>query len=159
PLPVGTPFDKVSMDRLAKNFEEKLQNSGYRDATVNFEVIPAGVHQADVLFRVNQGNRYVIDTLNLSGLTPADSRQAERILSAVKPRRLLPGIPRVWKGWKLRPDLSQEALDNALQNLRSSYISRGYFDATTKVDSIAFDENRASISIQVSPGAPYQLED
>src|SRR5262249_5444615 len=159
PLPVGTLVDKVSLHRLAKSFEEKLQNSGYRDATVNFEVIPAGVHQADVLFRVNQGNRYVIDALNLSGMTPADSRQAEKILSAVKPRRLLPGIPRVWKGWKLRPELSQEALDNALQNLRSSYISRGYFDATTKVDSIAFDENRGAIFIQVAPGTPYQLEE
>jgi outer membrane protein assembly factor BamA len=159
PVPVGTLVDKVSMDRLAKSFEEKLQNSGYRDATVNFEVIPAGVHQADVLFRVNQGNRYVVDTLNLSGITPADSRQAEKILRAVKPRRLLPGIPRVSKGWKLRPELNREALDIALQNLRSSYISRGYFDATTKVDSIAFDENRASIYIQVFPGAPYQLEE
>jgi len=153
----GTFMDRAGVERLARSFQEKLKDSGYRDAIVNFEITPVGIHQADVLFRVDEGKRTVVDRLEVSGISLADSNQVA-IFSAVQPRKLLPGIPRVWKGWKLRPQLNQEALDLALQRLRSNYISRGYLDATTNVESIAFEDNLASISIRVLPGAPYRLE-
>jgi outer membrane protein assembly factor BamA len=158
PVPSGTFIDRAVVERLAKTFEEKLKDSGYREATVRFELTPVGVRQADVLFRVNQGKRTVVDAVEVSGTSKEDSHQVARILRGVEARRLLPGIPRVWKGWKLRPALNQETLHLALQSLRSHYISQGYLDATAMVEGIGFEKNLASISIRVLPGTAYRVE-
>jgi outer membrane protein assembly factor BamA len=158
PITPGTFVDVPGVKQLAWTFQERLQDSGYRDAIVNFELIPVGVRQADILFRVDEGKRYVVDTLEVPGLNPADSRQVGRSFTAVRPRTLLPGIPRLWKGWKLRRALDQQTLDLALQDLRSRYISQGYLDATVKVASMRFEKNLASLSIRVVPGDPYRME-
>ena len=157
-LPAGTLADRAVVERLAKTFEEKLRDSGYREAIVRFELTPVGIRQADLLFRVNQGRRYVVDTVEVSSPSHEDFRQVEKFLRGVQARRLLPGIPGIWKGWKLRPALNQETLNLALQKLRSDYISRGYLNATTTVEGIRFDKNLASISIRVLPGTAYRLE-
>ncbi|MGH7219728.1 MAG: POTRA domain-containing protein, partial [Nitrospiraceae bacterium] len=146
------------LERLAKTFREKLKDSGYRDAMVQFDLVPVGLRQADVLFRVKAGKRYVVDSVEVSGMSHQDSRQVAKILNAVQPRTLVPGIPGVWKGWKLRRPLNQEDLNLVLRRLRSHYISRGHLDATTNVEAIAFEENLASISIRVVPGTAYRVE-
>ena len=158
PVPSGTLIHRAVVERLARTFEEKLKDSGYREATVHFELTPVGIRQADVLFRVNHGRRTFVDRVEVSGLNHEGSRQAARSLHSLQPRRLLPGIPRVWNGWKLRPALNQETLNLALQSLRSHYISQGYLDATAAVEGIGFEENLASISIKVLPGALYRIE-
>ena len=158
PVPSGTFIDRAAVERLAKTFEEKLKDSGYREAIVHFTLTPVGVHQADLSFRVNQGRRTVVDTVEISGLNQEDSRQVARILRGIQARQLLPGIPGVWEGWKLRPALNQETLNRALQNLRSHYISQGYLDATATVEGIGFERNFASISIRVLPGTFYRIE-
>jgi len=158
PVPSGTLIDRAVVERLAKTFEEKLKDSGYREAIMHFELTPVGVRQVDVWFRVKQGKRYVVDTVEVFSMRHEDSRQVARILRGIQARRLLPGIPRVWKGWKLRPALNQETLDLALQSLRSHYISRGYLDATATVEGIGFEKNLASISIRVLPGTVHRIE-
>ena len=158
PIIPGIFVDVPGVKRLARTFQERLKDSGYRDAIVDFDLNPVGIRQADILFRVDEGERYVVDTLEVSGPSPADSRQVERALRAIQPRTLLPGIPRLWKGWKLRRALDQETLDLSLQDLRSSYLSRGYLDATANVHSMTFEKNLASLSIRVVPGAAYRLE-
>ena len=158
PITPGTFVDLPGLNRLARTLQQRLKESGYRDAVVNFELTPVGARQADVLFRVDEGKRYIVDTLEVPGLNPADFRQVARSLRAIQPRTLLPGIPRVWKGWKLRRPLDQVALDLALQNVRSTFIPRGYLDVTANVDTVAFEGNLASVSIRVLPGALYRLE-
>jgi outer membrane protein assembly factor BamA len=158
PVPPGTQIDRAVLERLAKTLEERLKDSGYRDAIVRFELIPTDIRQADVLVRVNQGRRYVIDTLEVSGISSEDSRQVAKTLQDVRPRRLLPGIPHVWEGWKLRHPLNQGALNLALQRLRSNYISRGYLDATAVVEAIGFEQDLASVSVRIQLGAAYHVE-
>jgi Surface antigen variable number repeat len=53
--------------------------------------------------------------------------------------------------------LDQEALNLALQKVRSHYISRGYLDATAGAET-RFKANLASIFIRVQPGAAYAVE-
>jgi outer membrane protein insertion porin family len=158
PVSSGTLIDRAVVERLAKIFEEKLKDSGYREANVHFTLTPVAVHQADLLFRVNQGKRTVVDTVEISGLSDKDSRQVARILRGIQAQQLLPGIPGVWEGWKLRPALNQETLNRALQTLRSHYISQGYLDATATVEQIGLEKNFASISIQVLRGTAYRIE-
>jgi outer membrane protein assembly factor BamA len=132
PVPSGTLIDRALVERLAKTFEEKLEDSGYREAIVHFELTPVGAREADVLFRVNQGRRYVVDTGEVSSISQADSRQVAKILRGIQARQLFPGVPRMWNGWKLRPALNQQTLNLTLQSLRSHYISQGCLDAARR---------------------------
>ena len=158
PVPSGTLIDRAVVERLANTFEEKLKDSGYREAIVHFTLTPVDIRQADLSFKVKQGRRTLVDTLEVSGVSHEDSRQVARILRGIQARRLLPGIPRVWKGWKLRPALTSETLNLALQRVRSHYISQGYLDATATVERIEFEENLASISVRVLPGTAYRID-
>jgi outer membrane protein assembly factor BamA len=157
-LSPGTQVDRAALERQTRILTERLRASGYRHATVRFELTPAGIRQADVLFRVHPGRRYVIDRLEVSGFHPEDSEHVARALKGIWPRLLLPGIPMVSRGWKVRPQLDEEALGSALQRMRSSYISRGYLDATAVVEAIRFEGNLASISVSVQPGTAYGVE-
>ena len=157
-VPSGDLIDRAVVKRLAGTFEEKLKDLGYREATVHFELTPIGIRQADVVFRVNHGRRTLVDRVEVSSLNHEDSRQAAGILHGIQPRRLLPGIPRVWKGWKLRAAMNQETLNLALWSLRAHYISQGYLDATAMVERIGFEESLASISVRVLPGTRYRIE-
>ncbi len=158
PIAPGTLVDRGSLERMANRFTEELKNSGYRDAVVHFELVLFGIRQADILFRVIAGSRYVIDRVEVSGASPEDSRSVGKILRTIRPQWLVPGIPGVWKGWKLRPQLDQRALELALQRLRSNYVSRGYLNATASVETTEFKESLASISIRVDPGTAYRLD-
>src|SRR5262245_11442202 len=157
-LSPGTFVERGELERLARTFEQRLKDSGYRDAIVKFKVIPIGIRQADVCFHVNEGSRTTIDRLEISGANGPELSPAVKILGPVRPRTLFPGIPGVWTGWKLRPELNQTVLDLTLQKLRSSYIARGYLDAVATVDSITLKENLASISIRLVPGSTYEVE-
>jgi outer membrane protein assembly factor BamA len=154
----GTQVDRAALERQTRILTERLRASGYREAIVRFELTPAGIRQAKVLFRVQPGRRYIIDRLEVSGSYPEDSEHVARALQGIWPRRLLPGIPIISRGWKVRPQLDEEALDSALQRVRSSYISRGYFGATAVVEAIGFEGNLASVSVRVQPGTAYRVE-
>jgi len=101
----GTFVDRVSLERTARTLQDRLRDSGYDDATVLFMLSRVGIREADVVLRVNEGKRTVVRKLEVFGPHPADLRQVARELRPVQPRTLLPGLPRIWSGWKLRPPL------------------------------------------------------
>ncbi len=154
----GSQVDRTSLEHLSRQWQERLRVSGFRDATVEFQIQPIGIRQADLLFRVKQGKRTVIEKVTVSGVESLDSRSAAGSLKRIRSRRLLPGLPGIWGGWKLRQPLAEESLDEALQQIRSECLSQGYLDCTAAVEKRSVEKGRATLSIRVQTGPVYHVQ-
>ncbi|HEV2688244.1 MAG TPA: POTRA domain-containing protein, partial [Bryobacteraceae bacterium] len=60
-------------------------------------------------------------------------------------------------GWPLLPGYSPEAVESDLARLRSSYLSKGYFDASVRVEETDVQQKDARISVWIEPGQLYAV--
>ena len=87
--------------------------------------------------------------------TPGINTDARKALRSTKSRTLLPGIPGLWNGWRLRPDYNPDAVQSDLANLRSFYYQQGYFDARVAAGPVEIDDGKARIVFEVRSGRRY----
>ncbi|MBZ5580084.1 MAG: hypothetical protein LAP40_26285 [Acidobacteriia bacterium] len=90
------------------------------------------------------------------GLKPSEIRKA---LRATGSRTLLPGLPGLWKGWRLRPDYRPDAAESDAVRLRSLYYRRGYLAADVRVQSVDLAGGSAHIRLTVRSGPRYQVRE
>jgi hypothetical protein len=82
-----------------------------------------------------------------------------RALHALKARRIIPRVPGLWPGWRLLPDYSPEAVESDLGRLRSLYLSKGYFDATVRVDYTELHDKQADVTFFLRSGPRYETSE
>ena len=91
--------------------------------------------------------------------TPGINTDAHKALRSTKSRTLLPGIPGLWSGWRLRPDYNPDAVRSDLANLRSFYFQRGYFDAHVTAGPVKIADDKARIrEIQPQPDGGFPAQ-
>jgi outer membrane protein insertion porin family len=151
----GTLIDKVIAHQVAAALRRELHDEGYRDAQVEPELIPAGFQEADLLLRVDPGPRFHVSQVEFSGPLGVDPKELRQVLQLTRARQLLPGLPLLWRGWRLEPPFSERALEADLERVRAFYLARGYFDARVGPARIELLENTATIRVPVESGRRY----
>lgn len=153
----GTPIDAVLAHRVAAALRRQLVEQGYAEARVRAQLIPAGFQEADLRLRVETGRRYRVREVKFSGTLGMKPKELQRALRSTRIRRVLPGVPGLWGGWRVHPPFSKHRADADVDRLRSLYLSRGYFDARLGLAGVDFTGNEATITIAVESGARYQV--
>src|SRR5581483_6187544 len=97
-LPEGTPIDRQRAQRLAGQAQNQLVAEGFRDASVDYELRPFAGKQVDVKLKVDAGERVRVKEVEFMGDSVLDPKELRSALQALKPRRLIPGIPGLWNG-------------------------------------------------------------
>ena len=69
------------------------------------------------------------DSVKVSEVRIEGDQAARRQLKALKPTRILPGIPGLWNRWRLMPAYGRDAVDSDSGRILSSYLLKGYLDA------------------------------
>src|ERR1700677_4333573 len=128
-LPEGTPMSRLRAHQIANQAQQDLRSDGFRTATVDYDLVP-----------------YVGNKVDLRGT-----------LRSLKIHRVTPPIPGIWNGWVMYPGYNPEGVQGDLALLRSYYISRGYFDATVKLNDVQVAQKAAHVSIQVQAGQMYHV--
>jgi len=152
-LEPGTPVDNALAHRLAGAIRQRLMEDGYADAEVTAELVPAGVKQADLLFRIQRGPRTTVRAVRFAGKLALPEKELRRTLEATRSRRILPF-------WRMQPPWNEAALLSDLDRLRSRYLARGYFAARVTLAGVAFAQNAATatLTIEVDSGPRYRVE-
>jgi outer membrane protein insertion porin family len=70
---------------------------------------------------------------------------------------MMPAIPGLWKGWRLRPAFSESALGSDLARLRAFYTERGYLDAAVQLAEPVFSGERADVRFEIEAGPRYRV--
>ncbi len=156
-LKQDAPVDAAWAQQVAAALRRQLIEEGYANAAVESELIPVGFQQADLLLRVEPGRRTRVREVRFSGSTGLPPEELRRALRSTRARRLLPGVPGLWRGWRLFPPFSDARLRADLERLRSLYLSRGYFDARVGVAAVEVVEGKATVTVGVNAGRRYRV--
>jgi outer membrane protein insertion porin family len=153
----GELIDPMRAQSIAVDFRRQLDQYGYKDARVEAELAPRSDGTADLLLHITSGAPTRVGEVRILGETALPSSELRRELKALRSRRILPPVPGIWAGWIKRPPYSQAAVESDVARLQSFYISRGYFDATVRLDHTRVSNNTASVSLLVRPGSRYTV--
>ena len=148
----GTLIDAYRAHEIALEAQNQLVARGYGEAKVTPQIIPAGDHAANLTLRVNVGDSVKVSEVRIEG-----DQAARRQLKALKPTRILPGVPGLWNGWRLMPAYSHDAVDSDSGRILSSYLLKGYLDAEVRPLDPEIEGHNARVSIIVNPGKQYPM--
>ena len=104
----GAPLTRERVQEIVRQAREQLRAQGYERARVDSSVLPAAVHEADLLLRLDPGRRMRIRGIEFAG-------------DPVLPRRKIRRLLRTGSDW-----------DAA--RVRTLYVERGYLDARIGVE-------------------------
>jgi outer membrane protein insertion porin family len=155
----GTPVNHFRAHEIALEARNQLNAEGYLHARVDEKLIPVSGRKADLLLTVHQGDPVDIKEVEFQGTPGIDTQRLRSALRAMRVRRVLPGVPGLWHGWKLFPAYNPEAVESDIRRLQSMYLAKGYFDATVRLEDTAIHGKSAHVNIDVQAGPLYQVRD
>jgi outer membrane protein insertion porin family len=156
-LPEGTPMSRLRAHQIANQAQQDLRSDGFRTATVDYDLVPFTGNKVDLHLNIDAGERIRVKKVEFVGDTEFDPKDLNGALRSLKIRRVTPPIPGIWDGWRLYPGYNPEGVEGDLALLRSYYISRGYFDATVKLNDVQVAQKAAHVSIKVQAGQMYHV--
>jgi outer membrane protein insertion porin family len=156
-LPEGTPMNRLRAHQMAVQAQEQLHTDGFQDATVDSEIVPFLGNKVDLKLTIDAGERIRVKRVDFTGDTKLNDKELRGALRSLKIKRVLPGFPGLWDGWRLYPGYSPEGVQGDLSLIRSLYISKGYFDATVRLDDVEVVQKAAQVRIQVLSGPLYHV--
>jgi outer membrane protein assembly factor BamA len=155
----GAPVNALRAHEIALEARKQLNEEGYVNARVEENIVPVSRHAADLHLTVHAGKPVDVNGVEFLGSPALEIRELRGALRSLRIRRVLPGIPGLWKGWRMLPAYSPEAVESDLNHLRSLYISRGYYDAVVRLDEAAIEGRAARIRIDIQSGQHYRTSD
>jgi len=156
-LPEGTPITQLRAHQIANQAQQSLRSDGFRNATVDYDIVPFLGQKVDLHLNIDAGERVRVKEVEFTGDTEFDPKELRSTLHALKIKRVTPPIPGVWAGWRLYPGYSPESVQGDLALVRSYYMSKGYFDATVKEEDVEIAQKAAHVKIQVQAGQHYHV--
>ncbi|HEY2014976.1 MAG TPA: POTRA domain-containing protein [Bryobacteraceae bacterium] len=152
-VPPATFITPLSAHQIALDAQRQLNQEGYQDAHVRYEMAPAAKGQVDLKLTVDIGNAIRVKEVRLEG-----DPTFRRNLQALRIRRMLPGVPYLWDGWKLLPSYSPEAIDAEVAHLHSLYVAKGFFNAEVRPGPVKIHGKDARVTLLIRPGPHYALD-
>ncbi len=134
----GTSIDEKTADSAANSLRRQLISEGYRDAQVEAALVPKGFRKVDMRVNVKRGPQYRVDEVEFMGDPKLEIKKLKRAF------RRLP--------------YSDPAVESALSETRSLYLSHGYFDAEVSMDHVKQKGEKVTLVLDVKPGKQYRKE-
>jgi outer membrane protein assembly factor BamA len=151
----AVPVNAKYIHQVTSTIRAQLAQHGFPNPQIDYEVKPVDSRFVDLRFRIERGESVRVAEVRIVGSEAAEQSLSE--LHSLKGRRILPPIPRLWKGWTLRPTFTYGALDSDVSRINSSYLRRGYFDVVVRTGHIEYKNRAASIYLFVRPGQKSEV--
>ncbi|HWQ53450.1 MAG TPA: POTRA domain-containing protein [Bryobacteraceae bacterium] len=149
--------DPQRAQEAAAAVRAQLVAQGYPEARVTAKLAPVDSGRADVTLAVNKGKHVRIGKVEFTGEPGADPRELRKALQATRVRTMLPGVPWIWSGWKLRPGYSEDAIDADAAALRSLLFSKGFFAAAVRRDAPEYQPDGTLLRFRIDSGPRYAV--
>lgn len=156
-LKPGEEFDQVTTRKFAAELRRKLVEEGYPAAEVQASLIPVNASRADLRVNVRSGSHYRIRDVQFSGTSGLPEAKLREALQASRVKRMVPGIPGLWKGWRSHPAFSEHGVAADLARIRALYISEGYLSPDVALARNEFSGKNADLTIEAHSGPRYRV--
>ncbi len=158
-LPEGTPMDQARAHQIAAQARDELKARGFGDPAVSYRLAPFTGNEVDLRLDVTAGERVRVDRVEFRGDRGLEAKDLRGALQALHSRRVIPPLPGLSGGWRLLPAYSTEAVQSDLARLESLYLSKGFLDASVRLDDARINRHRAAIAIRVEAGPRYRVRE
>lgn len=158
-VPLYTELDDQGLQQLVSSVRKQLADSGYQNPKVTPELRPAGPGKANLKLHIERGPAMDIRQVTFAGNLGLDPAELRKALRPTRTQTILPGIPKLWNGWHIRPPYNPELLQSEIGNLRSFYYRHGFFDAAVRLGSIETGDNKARVGFTIQSGPRYIVRD
>ncbi len=155
----GTPVSRLRAHEIAIEARKRLKAEGYLNAQVDYDLVPVSKYVVDVRLTVREGDAVDVRAVAFVGDPGLDVKELRGALRNTRIRRVVPGIPGLWAGWRMLPAYNADAIDADLNRLRSLYLSKGYFDARVRLAGTEIQGKSAFVKLDVQSGARYRVRE
>jgi outer membrane protein insertion porin family len=156
-LEPGTEVDWQGAQQIAREVRKQMMGSGYPQATARAELVPVSPGTTDLEIHLDKGRTRDIESVTFSGAPGVKLPELRHALRTTVSKRMLPGIPGIWRGWRIPPAYSDEAVQSDLASLRSFYYRRGYFDVDVRLGSVTFAGDKARLAFAIESGPRFDI--
>lgn len=157
PLEVDSFVDSRRAQEAAAQIRAQLVASGYPEATAEAELQPVDSGRADVRIAVSRGPAVRVKDVEFAGQLGIEPGQLRKALKATKSKTILPGIPGLWNGWRMRPGYSEDAVYVDTLNLKSRLYREGYLGARVSADPVENPSENARLRFHIDSGPLYAI--
>lgn len=136
---------------LIKSAVSMYQQRGFYDAHIRYNVVPATNNQVDLVFEVDEGERYRIASIKFNGLNEVDPDDLKEVMETRE---------RVWwKSWITGTGrLNDELLKIDTQRVKQYLFDNGYVQATVSSPTISkLGDERLEIAFDVDEGKLFTV--
>ena len=147
----GAVIDNDKARALARNLEKQLREEGYAHGHVHFDLVPTGYKRANLMFDVDEGDRYTVWGSRFAGAPALSPEDLNKALRATRVKRI------AWGLFHSRPGYSEDAVDADIQRLRSLYTTRGFLDARITIGDTEFHGDHVELTYNIDAGRKYNL--
>jgi outer membrane protein assembly factor BamA len=153
----GEQIDTDMPQRIAIELRKQLVHSGFLDAKVDADLVPAPGGKADLLINIQKGRAVDVKNVTFSGDLGVKEKDLRGALQATKPTTILPRVPGVWNGWHILRGYNEDTVPADIGNLKSFYYRHGFFDADVTAAPVDASVDKAHVDFDIDAGSRYAV--
>ena len=152
-LSEGDIFKRSTLDHIRGELEKQYLGQGRYDSSIRVDVIPKPRNRVALHIVIDEGNSSRIKSIRFVGNRVFGDEELAKIFELKKSH-----MTSFFKG---DDKYSRERLNGDLENLRSYYLDRGYFNFNINSTQVALSPDRKNvyIDINVTEGEKYNFGD
>jgi outer membrane protein insertion porin family len=143
-------LDRFKIDTLRKNGVTFYQQKGFYDAKVTASVVPVGDNQVDVTFKVTEGDRMKLRTIEFRGLNRIDADDLKAVMQTKEYSW--------WKSWATGSGRVNKKLLEADQAILRQYLlDNGYVEGSVSDGIIEKRDDGLALVFYVTEGEQFKV--
>jgi len=132
--------------------QQEYRNSGFYSAQVNYELMPAGEHEVNLILRINEGSKMAVKDIEFEGNKSFSAKELRKVMET-KERGFF--APIAW--FTGAGKLNREVLERDLEKIAAFYYNHGYIKAKIGEPKIDIKGDWIYIMIPVQEGPEYHV--
>jgi outer membrane protein insertion porin family len=139
---------KADINKVQQAYREK----GYYEATISYDLMPAGEHEVNLMLRVNEGGKMAIKDIEFEGNKAFSSKELRKVMET-KERGFFAPVAWITGAGKLNRDV----LERDLEKVAAFYFNHGYIKAKVGEPKIDIKGDWIYITIPVQEGPEFRV--
>jgi outer membrane protein insertion porin family len=139
---------KEDINKVQQAYREK----GYYEATVSYELVPAGENEVNLVLHVNEGGKLAIKEIEFEGNKAFSSKELRKVMET-KERGFFAPIAWITGAGKL----NQDVLERDLEKVSAYYYNHGYIKAKVGEPKVDIKGSWIYITIPIQEGPEFHV--
>jgi outer membrane protein insertion porin family len=138
---------KEDINKLEKAYREK----GFYNAKINYELVPVGPHEVNLMLHINEGEKMSIKDIDFTGNEHFSAKELRKVMET-KERGLF------FVAWITGAGrLSRDVLERDLEKIGAFYYNHGFIKAKVGEPKVDIKDGRIYITIPIDEGPQFKV--